>query len=90
MFTASQIQFFAEDELITVIPKVSLPKMQFIHGNEGPFESGYPVQICLWLALSLKQSNKVSIQPPEWLRVETIRFFIFIPECSITILFLIM
>jgi GINS complex subunit 2 len=73
MLTASHIQFLAEDELITVIPKVSLPKMQFLHGNEGPFESGSPVQICLWLALSLKKNNKVIIQPPEWLRVETIK-----------------
>ncbi|XP_004693583.1 PREDICTED: DNA replication complex GINS protein PSF2 [Condylura cristata] len=39
-------------------------------GDLGPFNPGLPVDVPLWLAVSLKQRQKCRVLPPEWMDVE--------------------
>ncbi|XP_053556959.1 DNA replication complex GINS protein PSF2 [Bombina bombina] len=67
---ASEVEFLAEKELVTVIPNFSLDKVYLIKGDLGPFNPGLPVEVPLWLAINLKQRQKCRIIPPEWMDVE--------------------
>ncbi|XP_049642753.1 DNA replication complex GINS protein PSF2 [Suncus etruscus] len=66
----AEVEFLAEKELVTVIPNFSLDKIYLIGGELGPFLPGLPLQVPLWLAVSLKQRQKCRLVPPEWMDVE--------------------
>lgn len=69
-FTPSELEFCAENELIYVCPTVSTPApYQFLSGNFGPLVAGVNVQVPLWLAVTLKESNKARIVLPDWMRL---------------------
>jgi GINS complex subunit 2 len=70
--TCEEVEFFAEDELIEIIPSVKLPVINLITGDFGPFEVGIPVTVPLWLAVSLKETKRCRILPPSWLTEENI------------------
>jgi len=63
----SQMEFLAEDELITIIPNFKLPALYFIKGNISALHPSVPVTVPLWLALLLKKRRKCKIQQPDWL-----------------------
>eukprot|EP01126_Amoeba_proteus_P040434 TRINITY_DN4312_c0_g2_i8.p1 TRINITY_DN4312_c0_g2~~TRINITY_DN4312_c0_g2_i8.p1 ORF type:complete len:192 (-),score=26.94 TRINITY_DN4312_c0_g2_i8:450-1025(-) len=69
-FTATQTQFLAEDEPITIYPTVSFPQVRLISGNVGPFKPNEPQIVPLWLALMLRQRRKCIIEPPNWFTKE--------------------
>jgi len=71
--TASQIEFLAEDELITVIPNFKMPALHFIRGAIGPFHPSVPVSIPLWLAVVLKKRRMCKIQIPHWMDADYLR-----------------
>eukprot|EP01083_Nonionella_stella_P144246 450018_1 len=60
-------EFLAENERISIIPDFSLPKLQFIQEQYGPFRPKIAVEVPLWLAITLKLTKKCRIQIPEWL-----------------------
>ncbi|KAK7806707.1 hypothetical protein U0070_005368 [Myodes glareolus] len=66
---ASEVEFLAEKELVTIIPNFSLDKIYLIGGDLGPFNPGLPVEVPLWLAINLKQRQKCRLLPPEWMDV---------------------
>jgi len=55
---------------VTIIPKFSHDQMYFISGTFGPFLPQTPVEVPLWLAISLKNRCKCAIQAPEWMDKE--------------------
>lgn len=65
----SEIEFLAENELITVIPNFSQAKLHLICGDCGPFTPSIPLQVPLWLAVNLRQRQRCRIIPPEWMSV---------------------
>ncbi|XP_052022196.1 DNA replication complex GINS protein PSF2 [Apodemus sylvaticus] len=67
---ASEVEFLAEKEMVTIIPNFSLDKIYLIGGDLGPFNPGLPVNVPLWLAINLKQRQKCRLLPPEWMDVE--------------------
>ncbi|XP_003461073.1 DNA replication complex GINS protein PSF2 [Cavia porcellus] len=67
---AAEVEFLAEKELVTIIPNFSLDKIYLIGGDLGPFDPGLPVDVPLWLAVSLKQRQKCRLLPPAWMDVE--------------------
>ena len=67
---ASEMEFLAEDTIITIIPKFSHAMLHFISGNYGPFQPQTPVEVPLWLAISLKKRRKCAIRPPSWMDVD--------------------
>ena len=69
-WTPAENEFFAENEIIEILPSFTGPKFQFVSGTFGPFKASRPICVPLWLAIYLKQRNKCDIQVPSWLDVE--------------------
>ncbi|EDV25557.1 uncharacterized protein TRIADDRAFT_55771 [Trichoplax adhaerens] len=70
---ACEIEFLAEDSIVTVLPNFSENKIYLISGDVGPFNPSMPTDLPLWLAIDLKQRQKCRIQPPKWMNVETLQ-----------------
>ena len=61
-------QHIAESESeVEILPSFSSPPLRFLQHTLGPFRPNYPITVPLWLALSLRQSQRCSIVPPAWL-----------------------
>eukprot|EP00245_Coleochaete_scutata_P011539 TRINITY_DN4302_c2_g2_i2.p1 TRINITY_DN4302_c2_g2~~TRINITY_DN4302_c2_g2_i2.p1 ORF type:complete len:218 (+),score=48.75 TRINITY_DN4302_c2_g2_i2:49-702(+) len=73
LFTGAEMEFCAEDELISIVPNFACPPMELMSGTFGPFRPQIPVQVPLWLAIALHTRGKCVIQPPEWLNVENLK-----------------
>eukprot|EP01094_Clydonella_sp_ATCC50884_P026973 TRINITY_DN7566_c0_g1_i2.p1 TRINITY_DN7566_c0_g1~~TRINITY_DN7566_c0_g1_i2.p1 ORF type:complete len:241 (+),score=50.72 TRINITY_DN7566_c0_g1_i2:346-1068(+) len=73
MFTPRQVEFIAEDELISIEPLQNIAAIPFIRGQVGPFRVGIPAEVPLWLAVLLKKRNKCKIQYPDWLSADALR-----------------
>ena len=63
----------AEEQTSAAVPECSLPPysgLRFVfQGDLGPFNPGLPVEVPVWLAVSLKQRQKCRLVPPEWMDV---------------------
>ena len=68
-FPPSEITFFAENELITVLPRYSIKKIDLIGTRIPNLRAMRREQVPLWVALILKSQDKCSIVPPKWLNV---------------------
>src|SRR3989338_10552943 len=56
--------FLAQEMLISIMPKFELGRIQFLNAKYGPFSPNYPVNVPLWLALFLRETNTCTIRPP--------------------------
>lgn len=65
--------FTAMEVPATVVPRFSMDRVDCLGGSYGPFAPNYPVEVPLWLALYLRQTDTCAIQPPDYLRVEYLR-----------------
>ncbi|KAI8348867.1 Psf2-domain-containing protein [Blakeslea trispora] len=72
-FTPGEIEFIAGSEIISIIPKVKMPRLQFIQGAFGPFLPPLAAKVPVWLALLMKKNNKCSILCPEWLNIDYLK-----------------
>jgi len=68
----AEVEFLSEKEIITIVPNFSQDKIYLIGGDIGPFNPSMPIDVPLWLALSLKQRQKCHVQPPTWMKVNTL------------------
>ncbi|DBA85871.1 hypothetical protein WJX77_008571 [Trebouxia sp. C0004] len=75
-FTPEEMEFFGEDEVITVIPTINLAttdsSLICIGGEWGPFRPNFPVEVPLWLALALQKKKCCRIQIPAWMHVQNL------------------
>jgi GINS complex subunit 2 len=65
-----QLEFFACQELITIVPNFSLDGTSMLYcmgGAYGPFQANSRIDVPIWLALLLNKRNKCTILPPQWL-----------------------
>jgi GINS complex subunit 2 len=61
---------FASHEVeVQIIPKFTMERLDFISKPYGPFYPNYPVNVPLWLALYLRETNSCTITPPYELTV---------------------
>ncbi|KDO25990.1 hypothetical protein SPRG_08643 [Saprolegnia parasitica CBS 223.65] len=71
---SSEMEFLAEQELISVMPFFELKEngglLHGIGGDYGPFHPSMATPVPLWLAIKLKQLNKCRILQPSWFTVE--------------------
>ncbi|CAD5121767.1 DgyrCDS10244 [Dimorphilus gyrociliatus] len=67
---SAEIEFFAENEEVTIVPNFSKDKLFLIRGDVGPFNASMPVTVPVWLAVSLRQQQRCRIIPPPWMDVE--------------------
>ncbi|KAI9324435.1 hypothetical protein DFJ73DRAFT_872658 [Zopfochytrium polystomum] len=71
--SAAEIEFLAENELITIVPVESMPVLDVIVGTYGPFRPLRQATVPLWLALLLKSKGKCTVKPPSWMDIEKLR-----------------
>ena len=69
-WTPLENEFFAENELIEIIPNFKGPKFSFMTGTFGPFKPSKPIVVPLWLAVYLKQRKKCIVQIPNWMNFD--------------------
>ena len=70
--SSNEVEFYAEDVRVTIVPKFKHKKLHFICGDFGPFKPQTPLSVPLWLAIALKKRHRCSIQQPNWLTVESL------------------
>lgn len=68
----SEIEFLCEDELVEIIPRISMKELDLISGTIGPLVVNVPCQVPLWLALRLRKRGECSIKQPKWLTQESL------------------
>eukprot|EP00347_Sterkiella_histriomuscorum_P007784 403347574 len=66
-YTPQENEFFAENELIPIIPKFKEESFSFVGGTYGPFRPAKPVVVPIWLAIYLKSRGRCQVQLPKWL-----------------------
>ncbi|XP_059458672.1 DNA replication complex GINS protein PSF2 isoform X2 [Corylus avellana] len=57
LFSAEEVEFIAEDEMVEIVPNLRMDALNFIC-------------VPLWLAVALKKRGKCTIRPPLWMSVE--------------------
>ncbi|KIY49454.1 GINS complex, PSF2 component [Fistulina hepatica ATCC 64428] len=65
-----ELELIASQDLIEIVPLVSMERIAFICGAFGPLRPPRKAQIPLWMALNLKQKKKCHIVAPDWLFVD--------------------
>ncbi|RZC44648.1 hypothetical protein C5167_037586 [Papaver somniferum] len=62
IFSAAEVEFLAEDELVEIIPNMTMDSLNFICGDFGPFFPHIPTEVPIWLAMALKKRGKCGHQ----------------------------
>ncbi|KAJ0962409.1 hypothetical protein J5N97_030264 [Dioscorea zingiberensis] len=70
IFSAPEVEFLAEDEVIEIVPNIRMESLHMICGDFGPFFPQIAAKVPLWLAVALKRRGKCAIRVPEWMSVE--------------------
>ncbi|KAF8204721.1 hypothetical protein BJ912DRAFT_939146 [Pholiota molesta] len=68
--TPPELELVASQQLIEIIPLISMEKTAFISGAYGPLRPPNKAKIPLWMAVNLKMKKKCHIVAPDWLNVE--------------------
>ncbi|KAK4535504.1 hypothetical protein CDCA_CDCA05G1529 [Cyanidium caldarium] len=68
--TLSELEYSAEDVLIWIEPRVSVPVLHLIAGDFGPLLPPETALVPLWVALALRRSGYCRVRAPVWLTVE--------------------
>ena len=75
-------EFFAENQIIGIVPNFSYEKISLISGSFGPFKAQIPVNVPLWLALEFKKKGKWVISSPAWLDIGILKNLIEVEKGS--------
>jgi GINS complex subunit 2 len=68
--TPPELELVASEQLVEIIPLISMEKTAFISGAYGPLRPPIKSRVPLWMAVNLKLKKKCHIVPPDWLNVE--------------------
>ncbi|KAF8272128.1 hypothetical protein EI94DRAFT_1656577 [Lactarius quietus] len=68
--TPPELELVASEELVEIIPLISMERTAFISGAYGPLRPPNKAKIPLWIAMNLKTKKKCHIVPPDWLSVD--------------------
>lgn len=66
-FSASEINYLAENEPVLVISNVNMDSIPLITMDLTKLKLMNSYSLPLWLAIILKKQNKVTVTPPSWL-----------------------
>nr|KYP41008.1 DNA replication complex GINS protein PSF2 [Cajanus cajan] len=65
LFSAEELEFVAEDEIVDIVPNLKMGPLNFISViNYLNTSTLIITQVPLWLAIALKKRGKCSICPP--------------------------
>ncbi|KAK6929347.1 GINS subunit, domain A, partial [Dillenia turbinata] len=70
IFSAEEVEFLAEDEMVEIVPNMRMERLSLICGDFGPFRPQIATEVPLWLAVALKKRGKCTIRTPQWMSVE--------------------
>ncbi|PGH17845.1 hypothetical protein AJ80_04668 [Polytolypa hystricis UAMH7299] len=70
--TPPEIAFICEMELVTVIPRQRLERLELLGGPTEPLIPPRRSLLPLWLALLLKRQRRANIVPPSWLHPDSL------------------
>ncbi|RPD66964.1 Psf2-domain-containing protein [Lentinus tigrinus ALCF2SS1-7] len=68
--TPPELELVASEQLVEIVPLVSMERTAFISGAYGPLRPPTKCKVPLWMASNLKLKKKCHIIPPTWLNVE--------------------
>ncbi|KAH9060967.1 hypothetical protein EDB87DRAFT_521613 [Lactarius vividus] len=68
--TPPELELVASEELVEIIPLISMERTAFISGAYGPLRPPNKAKLPLWIAMNLKMKKKCHIVPPDWLSVD--------------------
>ncbi|EIW82310.1 Psf2-domain-containing protein [Coniophora puteana RWD-64-598 SS2] len=68
--TPLELELIACEQLVEIVPLISMEKTAFISGAYGPLRPPSKSKVPLWMAINLKLKKKCHIVPPEWLTVD--------------------
>ncbi|KAF8737933.1 hypothetical protein AX14_012115 [Amanita brunnescens Koide BX004] len=71
--TPSELELIASQQLIEIIPLISMEKTAFISGTYGPLRPPNRAKVPLWIAVNLKTKKKCHIVAPDWLSVDYLK-----------------
>eukprot|EP01080_Neovahlkampfia_damariscottae_P011968 gene11968-5369_t len=69
-FSPNELEYFAEDEMIEILPKISMDEVNLIQGSFGPFEANVPLKVPIWIACTLRKKGICKLLQPEWLTID--------------------
>ncbi|EAN90659.1 hypothetical protein C3747_241g15 [Trypanosoma cruzi] len=74
-FTAYHFASFAAMEVtVIIVPRFTMPRVLTAFGGRyGPFAPNYPVELPLWLALHIRQTDTCTINPPPFMTISYLR-----------------
>ncbi|EKG00821.1 hypothetical protein TCSYLVIO_008218 [Trypanosoma cruzi] len=74
-FTAYHFASFAAMEVtVIIVPRFTMPRVSTAFGGRyGPFAPNYPVELPLWLALHIRQTDTCTINPPPFMTISYLR-----------------
>jgi len=64
------LEFFAEETMMTIVPNFTESSINLITGKFGPFKAQKPTDVPLWLAIYLRSRSKCAITIPMCYNVE--------------------
>nr|AAD38294.1 unknown protein [Oryza sativa Japonica Group] len=70
IFSPSEVEFVAEDEIVEIVPNIRMEALNMICGDFGPFFPQIASKVPLWLAVALKKRGKCTIRTPDWMTVD--------------------
>lgn len=69
-----ELEFLGEKVYVSIIPTFNNDGIHLISGDLGPFRASLPVNVPLWVAVSLKRQKKCKIQPPDWMDMQKLEY----------------
>lgn len=75
-FTPAEIEFFAEDEVVTIRPNFSLDTpagtLRGLECDYGPFNPHRTLDVPLWMAIAVHKRKRCDIVRPDWMSIENL------------------
>ncbi|KAF7967272.1 hypothetical protein HWV62_23084 [Athelia sp. TMB] len=71
--TPPELELIASEQLVEIIPLVSMERTAFISGAYGPLRPPNKCKVPLWMAVNLKLKKKCHIVPPDWLNADDLQ-----------------
>ncbi|KAG6878575.1 hypothetical protein C0993_003030 [Termitomyces sp. T159_Od127] len=68
--TPAELELIACQQLIEIVPLISMERTAFISGAYGPLRPPHKATVPIWMAVNLKAKKRCHIVAPPWLNVD--------------------
>ncbi|KAG6821513.1 hypothetical protein H0H93_000022 [Arthromyces matolae] len=68
--TPPELELIACQQLIEIVPLISMERIAFISGAYGPLKPPQKATVPIWMAVNLKTKKRCHIVAPPWLNVD--------------------